>query len=122
MVHCDICQAPMTMTGTPGVQVSFKCTKCEQCLGVDGEWGVSYTILHTLWPAYMDPDGDMFRNQYLPDWLRRRERNAVIMRCAGFWNESEAADHLAVSRKSYDNWFKDHPIKRPWWTFWRKNK
>lgn len=118
-ILCDICQAPMTMTGQPGISVEFKCTKCPQWLGVN-ERGISCTILHTLWPSAMDENGPMFREQYLPDWLRKREYRAAIMFAAGFWNEAETAAEVAEARKTAADWFLAHPLKlkRPWWRFW----
>lgn len=124
-VVCDICGSDMSVKGDKGVRIEFSCTgaDCEQSWIVDQD-GQRCVVKH-LWPSRMSEDSEMYRNKFLPSWMREKIQWATRMFVAGFWDQSKKESFIRQCRETYDKWFEDHPLakvieKRKWWQFWQK--
>ena len=118
-LNCDICGSPMTMEKNNG-QVSFSCENpsCEQSWVFSKDYS-SCTILKHLWPSRMKEGSKMYREEYLPEWLKAREFYANAMFIAGFWDSVKRDEKIQKCRGNLDKWHEEHPPKRrPWWQFW----
>ena len=117
--YCDICESPMVMKGEKGVSVYFSCTKCEQSWSVDLN-GSGCTIMKYLWPSGMKEDSKMYREQFLPEWLKEKQHWAIMMFVAGFWDQPKKEKFMQECQELYDKWFVDHPLaRRKWCQFWQ---
>ncbi len=112
--QCDICESPMIMSGKKGVRVHFGCTSCEQSWGIDSN-GAGCTILKTLWPSGMKEDSKMYRESFLSEWLKQKKQRTIMFFVAGFLSEEKKDEELLKAQETHDNWFIDHPLKKPWY-------
>lgn len=114
--YCDICESDVVVKGKKGEQVSLHCTSCEQIWVISNN-EATCIILKCLWPSNMREDSKMYREEYLPSWLKKKQHYAVMMFVSGFWSETEKNDFLRGCDESYEQWFEDHQM--PWWKFWK---
>ena len=117
-VYCDICERPMEMFGEVGKQVTFTCD-CGQVWSIDST-GLNCTILKTLWPSSMKRNSKMYRDEFLPAWLKSKTHIAKMMIAGGFWSEEYGNSLIKECREQYDKYFLDNPEKLSWWKFWRR--
>jgi hypothetical protein len=108
---CDICDAPMIMAGEKGRQVHSVCTniQCKQSWGRVEGLGISCTILKHLWPSNLKEGDPGFREQYLPEWLKKIRHDAQLRFVGGFWDQAARDEQVRKSQEVYDNWFLNHP-------------
>jgi len=128
-LECDICGHPMTMQkdedgivcGHLPPTVVFSCGShtCKQNWLFSKDHS-SCTVLRHLWPSRMEEGSKMYREEFLPDWIKGKEFWANAMFTAGFWDSVKRDEFIQGCRNSLDKWHKDHPLKkRPWWQFWK---
>lgn len=99
-----------------GASIAFKCSKCQQAWFVNGG-SVSCIVLKALWPK-MDENSKMFREEYLPEWRRSNEYQAVLLFEAGAIGEGRKEEIFREVAAMWDKWHQEHPLPRPWWKFW----
>ncbi len=113
---CDRCQKPMYMLKSEG-DVVFRCSACEQCWQFTGD-RVSSTLA-TLWPSGMEETSTMYRERYLPAWLKEREFIINARFIGGILSEAQKNESLRECRAVFDRWYIEHPIqKHLWWKIW----
>jgi hypothetical protein len=119
---CDICQKPMYISKS-STNVIFKCSnpECHQTWQF-GENSSGCTVMKHLWPSKMEEGGKMFREQYLPEWLKEKEFHAEAKFIGSIWDESKKEEYLREVHAELDKWHAEHPIvvqDRHWWQFWK---
>jgi hypothetical protein len=123
-LKCDICQNSMTKTiGDEGVIFRCENSECHQTwiFSKDGddEIRASCTVMKHLWPSGMKENSKMFREEYLPEWLRGKEFYANALVEAELWSTAKRDEFISDCQAELSKWHDKHPLpEKPWWKFW----
>lgn len=120
---CDIDGGSMVKKILTEDKVHLECITCDQTW-IFQRYGdkieSSCTTLKHLWPSGMKEESKMYREEFLPEWLKEKEFYANSRYAVGFWSVEERDSFIGNCQSELEKWHDEHPLPHYWWQFWKQ--